>query len=96
MCLLILTLILGPRAGIILWWLVNPDRWDRAFDTFIWPLLGFLFVPWTTLMFVAVAPTGNPVGWDWMWMGLAFLGDLFSYSGGYGGRRSVPGYPPAY
>jgi hypothetical protein len=96
MCLVILTLLAGPRVGIIFWWLINPDRWDRAFDTFVWPLLGFLFFPWTTLMFVAVAPTGNPVDLDWLWLGLAFMIDLFSLGGGYGTRRSVPGYPASY
>ena len=96
MCLVILTLIAGPRVGIILWWLINPDRWDRAFDTAIWPVLGFLFFPWTTLMFVAVAPTGNPVDLDWLWLGFAFLIDLFSLGGGYGTRRQVPGYPSSY
>ena len=96
MCLLLTTLFLGPRAAIIFWWLVNPDRWDRAFDTFIWPFLGFLFLPWVTLMFVIVAPTGNVEGFDWFWLGLAFLGDLFSYGGGGVGRRSVPGYPAGY
>jgi hypothetical protein len=91
-CLILLTLILGPRVGIIFWWIVNPDRWDRAFDTFIWPVLGFIFLPWTTLMFVAVAPTGNPVGWDWFWLFLAFVGDLFSYSGNAYSNRSRMGY----
>jgi len=93
MCLVILTLLAGPRVGIIFWWLINPDRWDRAFDTFIWPFLGFILFPWTTLMFVAVAPTGHPVDLDWLWLGLAFMIDLFSWTGGYGTRRSVPGYP---
>jgi hypothetical protein len=92
MCLLILILLAGPRFGIIVWGLINPDRWERAFDTFVWPLLGFIFLPWTTLMFVAVAPTGNPTGIDWLWLGLTFLLDLFSLGGGFGTRRSVPGY----
>ena len=63
-CFLILVLLAGPRFGIIFWWIVNPDRWSRAFDTFIWPFLGFIFLPWTTLMFVAVAPSGHPYDLD--------------------------------
>jgi hypothetical protein len=96
MCLLLTLLFLGPRAAIIFWWLANPGRWDRAFDTFIWPFLGFLFLPWTTIMFVAVAPTGNVEGWDWLWLGLGLFADFLSYSGGGLGRRSVPGYPSGY
>jgi hypothetical protein len=38
---------LGPRAGILIWWLINPIRWQATFTNFIWPLLGFIFVPWT-------------------------------------------------
>ena len=52
-----------------------------AFPTFIWPLLGFVFLPWTTLMYVAVAPLGV-TGLDWLWLGLALVVDIGSYSGG--------------
>jgi hypothetical protein len=92
-CLFFVVLFAGPRLGILFWGIINPGRWDSAFDTFIWPLLGFLFLPWTTLMFVAVAPFGNVTGWDWFWLALAFLADLISYSGGgYTNRNRIPGY----
>jgi hypothetical protein len=87
MCLFFTLLLAGPRVAIFLWWLINPGRWEAAFDTFILPLLGFLFLPWTTLMFVIVAPLGNVEGWDWFWLGLGVLCDFGSYaSGGYGNR----------
>jgi hypothetical protein len=93
MCMFFTLLLAGPRAGIILWWLINPDRWDTAFDTWVWPVLGFIFLPWTTLMFVAVAPFGNVANWDWLWLALAFFIDLTSWgSSGYGSRGRVPGY----
>jgi hypothetical protein len=38
-CLFFVLLLAGPRIGIVFWWLINPDRWDNAFDSFIWPLL---------------------------------------------------------
>lgn len=92
MCLFLTLLFLGPRAGILLWWLIEPVRWNAAFDTFLWPLLGFLFAPWTTLMYVIVSPLGVE-GLDWLWIGLAVLADVASYAGGaYGGRGRVPGY----
>ena len=63
-----------------------------AFDTFFVPLLGFLFLPWTTLMFVLVSPLGVE-GIDWLWIGLAVAADVASYAGGaIGGRGRVPGY----
>jgi hypothetical protein len=93
MCLFFTLLFLGPRAGILFWWLVEPGRWNAAFDTFIFPFLGFLFLPWTTLMFVAVAPFGNVAGWDWFWLALAFFGDFVSISSSaYGNRSRIPGY----
>jgi hypothetical protein len=93
MCVFFTLLLAGPRAAILIWWLINPDRWDNAFDTFIWPLLGFIFLPWTTLMFVIVAPFGNVVGWDWFWLALAFFIDISVWgSSGYGNRDRIPGY----
>ena len=72
---------LGPRAAILIWWLVEPLRWNAAFDTFIWPLVGFLLLPWMTLMWVVVAP-GGITGFDYFWLGLALLFDAFSWFGG--------------
>ncbi|MGD9894187.1 MAG: hypothetical protein AB7R89_18285 [Dehalococcoidia bacterium] len=92
-CLIAVLALLGPRVGIVLWWLADQRRWDSAWDTFIVPFIGFLFLPWTTLMFVAVAPFGNVAGWDWLWLALALLVDLSSYGGGgYGNRSRIPGY----
>lgn len=89
MCLFLLLLLLGPRSVIVIWWLVQPLRWDAAFNSFLVPFLGFLFLPWTTLMYVIVAP-GGVTGPDVLWMGLAVLADVASYAGGgvYGRRRS--------
>jgi hypothetical protein len=94
MCCLFTTLVfLGPRAAILIWWLVEPLRWQTTFDTFWWPLLFFIFLPWTLLMYVGVAP-GGVVGFDWLWLGLALLVDIASYSGGaFGNRQRIPGYP---
>ena len=52
-CLLAALLLIGPRAGILVWWLIDQARWMAAFSgSFLWPLLGFIFVPWTTLAWV--------------------------------------------
>jgi hypothetical protein len=93
-CFFMALVVLGPRAGILIWWLVQPARWNTAFASmsFIWPLLGFLFVPWTTLMFVLVAPLGI-TGFDWLWLGLGLFADIASYSGSAYKRNQIPGYP---
>jgi hypothetical protein len=91
-CLFTVLLFLGPRAGIIVWWLLDPAAWSRAFDTALWPILGFIFIPWTTLMFVLVAP-GGVEGFDWVWLGIALAGDLAMYGGGvFGNRDRVNSY----
>jgi len=93
-CLFTALVLIGPRFAIVVWGLAQPARWDLAFSTFVWPLLGFVFLPWTTLMYVAVAP-GGVTGLDWMWMVLAVLVDLASYSGSaYGNRDRIKGYGP--
>jgi hypothetical protein len=69
---------------------MDPGRWALAFPgSFIWPLLGFLFLPWTVLMYVLVA-RGGIGGFDWIWLGLGLLADIGSYGGGgYGNRDRI-------
>jgi hypothetical protein len=47
-------------------------------------------------MYVAVAPTGVS-GLDWLWLGIAVVVDIASYTGGaYGNRDRIRSYgPPA-
>ena len=94
MCCAFATLVLlGPRVLNALLWLFWP-QFSLAFKTeFLGPILGIIFLPWTTLMYVLVwTPTGvQPFGW--FLIGLGFFADIASYlGGGYGNRKSVPGY----
>ncbi len=92
MCCFFTALVLfGPRLAILVWWLLQPLRWQAAFETWFWPFFGFIFVPWTTLMYVLVA-SGGIVGFDWIWLGLGLLADIASYGGGGWGNRSRLGY----
>jgi hypothetical protein len=86
-CLFSALVLLGPRAGILVWWLIDPLRWQLAFDTFIVPLLGFMFFPLTTLMYVAVYP-GGVNGFDYVWLGLALVLDVGSWGGGAYSNRN--------
>ncbi len=82
--------LLGPRFAALIWWLINPVRWQLAFDSAIWPILGVLLVPWTTIMYVIVSP-GGVTGFDWFWIGLAVISDIGMYAGGgYGNRDRIP------
>jgi len=81
MCLLLILLFLGPRTAIFFWWLTSPERWERAYDSFLVPFLGFLVLPWTTLAYVAVAP-GGVDGLDYLVLAITLLIDLGSSGSG--------------
>ena len=49
-CVLVLLAFVGPRAALVLMWLFT-NYLSRAYDAFLLPFLGFLFLPWTTLAF---------------------------------------------
>jgi hypothetical protein len=83
-------MLLGPRAAILIWWIWQPGRWDLAFSTWFWPILGFVFAPWTTMSYVLVAP-GGVNSLDWIWIGLGIVADLAFWSGGAWGNRDRVG-----
>ena len=85
MCFFLSLLLLGPRFVLFIWWLVNPVMWNAVFDTYLLPVLGIVFLPWTTLMFVFLGP-GGITGFEWVWMGLACRRRLLLVRGRRGGR----------
>ena len=87
-CFFSVLVFLGPRAAILVWWIISPARWEATFSSFFWALLGFIFAPWTTLMWASVAP-GGVTGFDWVILGLGVLADLASYSANAYERRAV-------
>ena len=104
MCCLFTTLVfLGPRFGILIWWLLDPLRFEVTFGpNWVLILLTWIFLPWTLLMFVVVAPAAEATagkdvtGFDYVWLALAFVVDILSYTGGaYGNRSTVYNYVPA-
>jgi hypothetical protein len=82
MCCLVLTAgLIGPRIALLAWWIFG-DKVDVAFDSWIWPLLGLLFLPWTTLAYLLVwSPVLGVDGAEWIVVGLGFLLDVLTYSG---------------
>jgi hypothetical protein len=49
-CLIALFGLITPRVVMVILWLFT-NYLSRAFDSFIWPLLGFIFLPTTTLAY---------------------------------------------
>jgi hypothetical protein len=96
MCCFFATLVFfGPRVGMLIFWLFpyGQIKMNAAFKGFNYPwlvgLLGIVFVPWATLMYVLVYPV---TGFDWIWIGLGLAADIFGWVGGDRNRHKVPGY----
>ena len=82
-----------PRVIAVEWWLADPGRWNLVFATAFLPIVGVLFLPWTTLMVVLFwTNTGfSLVGWIIIFF--AFMGDLATYSGGFlSNREQIESY----
>jgi hypothetical protein len=87
------------RIVLLMAWIARPVMMNAAFSTFILPCLGFLFVPFTTLMYVIlIQGVGKIQGLDWLWLVLAFIIDLASIgAAGAANRNRIPaGYPGSY
>ncbi len=77
-CLLIVLAGFAPRLAAVVYWIARTPRWDAAFDgSWLWPLLGVLFLPITTIVWVFVAP-GGVAGLDFLWLGIAAFMDVGS------------------
>ena len=91
-CFLTVLLLFGPRLALVLWYLVDQVYFALAFQGWLVPCLGFIFLPWTLLAYVAIYP-GGVTGFDWVILGLGLLADIATYGGGgYGNRNRMPGY----
>lgn len=87
------------RIMLLCAWFARPALMNAAFSTFIIPCLGFLFLPFTTLMYVfLIQGVGSIQGLDWLWLALAAIIDVASIgAAGVANRdRIPPGYPGSY
>jgi hypothetical protein len=86
----------APRVVLAIMWIVGP-RVNAAFDNFIVPLLGLIFLPYTTIMYVLVwNPATGLSGWDWIWVLLGVMLDIMKWGQIANKRKEVPGYPSGY
>lgn len=79
----------SPRLALFGLWIFG-NLLDRAFDSWLVPLLGFFFLPWTTLAYAVMwaAGTNDVNGFEWFIVVLGFFFDLGSHSqSGRLGRR---------
>ena len=81
-----------PRLALFILWIARPARIDAAFDTFLLPLLGIIFLPFATLIYVLLYTTGRGLtGWDWFWVAVAGLFDIGHWAAGASQRNQIPG-----
>jgi hypothetical protein len=86
-CLFAIFASLFPRLGVLLIWLARPVSFTSVFGGFLlWPILGIIFLPFTTLMYVLLWTPGIGVGpLGWLWLLLTALIDV----GGWGSTGYV-------
>ncbi|HEX6125275.1 MAG TPA: hypothetical protein VFZ23_07860 [Pyrinomonadaceae bacterium] len=96
-CLFVVLAGFFPRIALLILWVARPTLFGAAFANLLLPILGIVFLPYTTLFFVVLWSPGGLSNLDWVWMVLALLLDLSSYGGSgyvnrdrYFRRRSSP------
>ncbi len=87
-CLLALIAISFPRVVLVLVWLLSTYL-QTAYQTVLWPVLGFFLMPYTTLAYAWAwhAGGGNINGLPLVVVIIAVLVDLGVHGGGARARR---------
>ncbi len=75
-----------PRVIFLLVWLFGGGYMQQAFEHWVWPLLGFLFLPLTALAyafsFASLGEVGEVPPMGWILIILAILTDVGVLGGG--------------
>jgi hypothetical protein len=81
------------RIILLVFYFSRPVAWNATFDSWLLPCLGFMFLPFTTLVYAwLMQGVGGIQGIDWLWLGLAVFCDVASLgSAGYANRNRMPG-----
>ena len=94
-CLFVVFAGVFPRIADILLWLARPAMFTAPFNGgWFWPLLGIIFLPFTTLLYVFMwSPGVGLQGWDWLWIGLAVVLDVSHAAMSVNqNKNQIPGY----
>ena len=89
-CLLAFSAAVAPRLVLILAWIFS-DRWPLVWQgDWIMPLLGIIFLPYTTIMYLlAWNPVNGIEGWDWMWIIIGLFLDFMKWSQMFANRNEA-------
>ena len=93
-CLFVMFASFFPRLAVLFIWLARPVYFNNAFDNAILlPILGVIFLPFTTLMYVLLWSATGLSGLDWLWLVLALALDIGHWgASAYSNRDRIPGY----
>ena len=83
-CILVIIALAVPRV-VLLVAILATDWFKRAFDNQLWPVLGFFFMPYTTLAYLAAMLNNNHVATGG-WLALlvaAIVVDVAHWGGGH-------------
>jgi hypothetical protein len=84
-----------PRFALLAGWANDQAYWNNVFGSQIWLGLGFLFLPWTTLIYGLVQQNGLSL-LNWIFLAGAVLCDLGTWGGGIlGNRKTISNYRDA-
>lgn len=85
-CLTVGIALLVPRAAMVVIWLLT-DWFGRAYETALWPLVGFFLMPYTTLAYMA-AMLNNAGSVSGLWLVLVVVAAIVDIGHwGEGGRK---------
>ena len=84
-CPLLLIAFFGPRTALIYLWLVG--YLNGAYETVLWPLLGFFCMPFTTLAYAVAMHNGGVKDFSAVMVIVAVLIDLGIIGGAERERR---------
>jgi hypothetical protein len=76
-------------------WIARPALFTAAFGgTLFLPILGIIFLPFTTLMYVILwSPGIGLTTGDWIWLVLAVVLDVMHWGSSiFSNRSRIPGY----
>ncbi len=86
-CLLAILILAFPRVALVLIFLFS-NYLQRAYHSLMVPVLGFIFLPITTIVYAWMVNTNTPIEGIYVFvLILAVLLDAGSFGGGWRGRR---------
>jgi hypothetical protein len=86
-CLLLLIVLIFPRV-VLVWLYLTSTYLQRAYHELLIPILGFIFLPLTTLVYAWLVNTHSPIeGINVLYIIVAVIIDLGGLGGGERHRR---------